>query len=208
MSNCVKAINGTSKISQFQRIIYLKSKREVNYKFYSLYDKVWRTDVLQEAWKQVKSNRGAAGIDGVTIEQIITTKYEDEMINKLQQALKDQNYKFSAIKQVEIPKAKGGTRVLGIATVKDRVVQTAMKIIIEPIFEATFHNCSYGYRPKRNSKQASIAIREDLYNKAATVVEIDFKSYFGAPGKAWCFQLVKFPYWKECSPLTRNRVLG
>lgn len=178
MSNCVKAINGRSKISQFQRIIYLKSKQEVNYKFYSLYDKVWRADVLQEACKQVKSNRGAAGIDGVTIEKIITTKYEGEMINELQQALRDQNYKFSAIKQVEIPKTKGGIRVLGIATVKDRIVQTAMKIIIEPIFEANFHNCSYGYRPKRNAQQASIAIREDLYDKAATVVEIDFKSYF------------------------------
>lgn len=178
MSNCVKARNGTSKVSQLQRVLYLKSKQEVNYRFYSLYDKVWRTDVLKEAWQQVKANRGAAGNDGVTIEQIVTTGYEEEMINELQQALKDQSYKFSSIKRVAIPKPKGGTRLLGIANIKDRVVQTAMKIVIEPIFEADFHDCSYGYRPKRNAKQASIAIRNDLYNRAATVVEIDFESYF------------------------------
>ncbi|WP_316353746.1 group II intron reverse transcriptase/maturase [Candidatus Trichorickettsia mobilis] len=178
MSNCIKARNGISKVSQLQRILYLKSKQEVNYKFYSLYDKVYRTDVLQEAWRQVKANKGAAGNDGVTIEQIITTGYEEEMIRELQQGLKDQSYKFSSIRQVAIPKPKGGTRLLGIATVKDRIVQTAMKIVIEPIFEADFHDCSYGYRPKRNAKQASLAIREDLYDRAATVVEIDFESYF------------------------------
>ena len=152
MSNCVTARNGTSKVSQLQRILYLKSKQEVNYRFYSLYDKVWRIDVLQEAWKQVKANKGAAGNDGVTIEQIVTTGYEEEMINELQEALKDQSYKFSSIRRVAIPKPKGGTRLLGIANIKDRVVQTAMKIVIEPIFEADFHDCSYGHRPKRNAK--------------------------------------------------------
>jgi len=178
VSNCVTARNGISKVSQLQRILYFKSKQEVNCKFYSLYDKVYRTDVLQEAWRQVKANKGAAGNDGVTIEQIITTGYEEEMINELQQGLKDQSYKFSSIRQVAIPKPKGGTRLLGIATVKDRVVQTAMKIIIEPIFEADFYDCSYGYRPRRNAKQASLAIKEDLYDRATTVVEIDFESYF------------------------------
>ncbi|WPY01902.1 Group II intron reverse transcriptase/maturase domain protein (plasmid) [Candidatus Trichorickettsia mobilis] len=152
MSDCVTARNGTSKVSQLQRILYLKSKQEVNYRFHSLYDKVWRTDVLQEAWKQVKANKGAAGNDGVTIEQIVTTGYEKEMINELQQALKDQSYKFSSIRRVAIPKPKGGRRLLGIANIKDRVVQTAMKIVIEPIFEADFHDCSYGHRPKRNAK--------------------------------------------------------
>ncbi len=178
MSNCVTARNGTSKVSQLQRILYLKSKQEVNYRFYSLYDKVWRIDVLQEAWKQVKANKGAAGNDGVTIEQIVTTGYEEEMINELQQGLKDRSYEFSSIRRVAIPKPNGGTRLLGIANIKDRVVQTAMKIVIEPIFEADFHDCSYGYRPKRNAKQASIAIRGDLYDRAAMVVEIDFESYF------------------------------
>ena len=89
MSNCVTARNGASKVSQLQRILYLKSKQEINYKFYSLYDKVWRTDVLKEAWQIVKANKGAAGNDGVTIAEIVVSGYEEEMIKDLQQALKD-----------------------------------------------------------------------------------------------------------------------
>ena len=100
------------------------------------------------------------------------------MIQKLQEALRAHRYQFAPVRVVEIPKPKGGTRPLGIATVEDRVVQTAMKLVLEPIFEADFHDCSYGYRPKRDAKQASMAIREDLYNRAWSVVEIDFKAYF------------------------------
>jgi RNA-directed DNA polymerase len=100
------------------------------------------------------------------------------MIIQLQNKLRTQSYQFSPVRIVEIPKPKGGTRPLGIATVADRVVQTAMKIVIEPIFEAGFHDCSYGYRPKHSAKQASIAIREDLYQRAWGVVEVDFKAYF------------------------------
>jgi group II intron reverse transcriptase/maturase len=142
-----------------------------------LYDKVYRKDVLLEAWRQVKANKGAPGIDGKAIEEI-TTQGVEEMINRLQQQLRDRKYQFSAVRLVEIPKPQGGTRPLGIATVEDRVVQTAMKIVIEPIFEAGFHDCSYGYRPKRNAMQASVAIRKDLYYHAWGVVEIDFKAYF------------------------------
>jgi RNA-directed DNA polymerase len=101
-----------------------------------------------------------------------------EMITKLQKALREQRHQFAPVRVVEIPKPKGGTRPLGIATVEDRVVQTAMRLVVEPIFEADFHDCSYGYRPKRDAKQASIAIREDLYHRAWGVVEVDFKSYF------------------------------
>jgi RNA-directed DNA polymerase len=100
------------------------------------------------------------------------------MILKLQWQLKNQTYKFSPVRRVDIPKARGGTRPLGIATVKDRIVQTAMRMILEPIFEADFHDCSYGYRPKRNAKQASLAVQSDLYHRAWGVVEIDLKSYF------------------------------
>ena len=100
------------------------------------------------------------------------------MIQTLHEALREQRYQFAPVRVVEIPKPKGGTRPLGIATVKDRVVQTAMKLVLEPIFEADFHDCSYGYRPKRDAKQASMAIREDLYNRAWSVVEIDFQAYF------------------------------
>lgn len=100
------------------------------------------------------------------------------MIEKLQTALRAHRYQFAPVRVVVIPKPKGGTRPLGIATVEDRVVQTALKLVLEPIFEADFHACSYGYRPKRDAKQASLAIREDLYNHAWGVGEIDFQSYF------------------------------
>jgi len=114
----------------------------------------------------------------MAIEWIINTGYEEEMIQQLREALREHRYQFAPVRVVEIPKPKGGTRPLGIATVKDRVVQTAMKLVLEPIFEADFHDCSYGYRPKRDAKQASMAIRSDLYNRAWSVVEIDFQAYF------------------------------
>ena len=177
MSDCHRARNGADKVRNLQRALYRKSKQEKEARFYSLYDKVWREDVLWEAWRQVKANHGAPGIDGKTIEEIVERGQEEAMIEKLQTMLRAHCYQFAPVRGVKIPKPKGGTRPLGIATVEDRVVQTAMKLVLEPIFEADFHNCSYGYRPKRDAKQASIAIREDLYNHAWGVVEIDFKSY-------------------------------
>jgi group II intron reverse transcriptase/maturase len=178
MSDCPTARNGADKVRNLQRALYRKSKQEKEARFYSLYDKVWREDVLWEAWRQVKANHGAPGIDAKTIEAIVASGQEEAMIEKLQAALRAYRYQFAPVRVVEIPKPKGGTRPLGIATVEDRVVQTAMKLVLEPIFEADFHDCSYGYRPKRDAKQASLAIREDLYNHAWGVVEIDFKSYF------------------------------
>jgi len=117
-------------------------------------------------------------VDGNSIETIVRGGQEGEMIGRLQKALRAKSYRFHPVRRVDIPKPKGGTRPLGIATVEDRVVQTAMKLILEPIFEADFHECSYGYRPKRNAKMASLAIRDDLYQRAWGVVEIDFQSYF------------------------------
>jgi RNA-directed DNA polymerase len=178
MSDCPTARNSKVKVRRLQRALYLKSKQDKKFRFYSLHDKLWLSDILWEAWRQVKSNKGAPGIDGVAIEAIIKQGQAGEMISRLQKQLRAKCYQFSPVRQVEIPKSKGGTRLLRISTVEDRVVQTAMKIVIEPIFEAGFHDCSYGYRPKRNAKQASLSIREDLYNRAWGVVEIDFKSYF------------------------------
>jgi len=178
MSDCHTARNGVDKVRNLQRALYRKSKQEKEARFYSLYDKVWRTDVLWEAWRQVKANHGAPGIDGKTIAEIVESGQEEAMIQKLQAALQAHHYQFAPVRVVEIPKPKGGTRPLGIATIEDRVVQTARKLVLEPIFEADFHACSYGYRPKRDARQATLAIREDLYNHAWGVVEIDFKSYF------------------------------
>jgi group II intron reverse transcriptase/maturase len=172
------ATNEAERVQQLQRTLYRTAKQSKAVKFYSLYDKVWRNDVLWEAWKQVKANRGAPGVDSETIEGIVSRGEEEQMLSQLQEQLRGKNYRFDPVRRVDIPKPKGGTRPLGIATVRDRVVQTAMKLVLEPIFEADFHPCSYGYRPQRNAKMASTAIRTDLYARAWGVVEIDFRSYF------------------------------
>jgi group II intron reverse transcriptase/maturase len=190
MSDCHLARNGADKVRQLQRALYRTSKQEKERRFYSLYDKVWRTDILWEAWRQVKANKGAPGVDGVTIDAIDAAGRAPAMITKLQEALRTKRYRFAPVRVVEIPKPKGGTRPLGIATVEDRIVQTAMKLVLEPIFEADFHDCSYGYRPKRDAKQASVAIREDLYNRAWGVVEIDFQSYFTSIPHGKLLQLI------------------
>jgi group II intron reverse transcriptase/maturase len=139
---------------------------------------MWREDVLWEAWRQVKVNKGAPGVDGESIEAIVSRGQEGVMINRLQQQLRAKAYRFQPVRRVDIPKPKGGTRPLGIATVEDRVVLTAMKLILEPIFEADFHQCSYAYRPRKDAKMGSMVILDDLYRHAWGVVEVDFKSYF------------------------------
>jgi RNA-directed DNA polymerase len=172
------ARNETEQVRQLQRTLSRTAKQSEAVKFYSLYDKVWRSDVLREAWRQVKANRGAPGVDSETIEGIVSRGEEEGMLSRLQEQLRAKNYRFQPVRRVDIPKPKGGTRPLGIATVQDRVVQTAMKLVLEPIFEADLHPCSYGYRPQRDAKMASTAIRNDLYRGAWGVVEIDFRSYF------------------------------
>jgi group II intron reverse transcriptase/maturase len=185
------ARNGTEQVRQLQRTLYRTSKQSKAVKFYSLHDKVWRTDVLREAWEQVKANRGAPGVDGESIEGIVLRGEEESMLSRLQQELRAKTYRFQPVRRVDIPKPKGGTRPLGIATVEDRVVQTAMKLVLEPIFEADFHSCSYGYRPQRNAKMACKAIRKDLYQRAWGVVEIDFRSYFTTIPHAKLMVLIK-----------------
>ena len=160
------ARNETEQVRHLQRTLYRTAKQSQAVKFYSLYDKVWRNDVLREAWRQVKANRGAPGVDNETIEGIESRGEEEGMLSRLQEQLRAKSYCFQPVRRVDIPKPKGGTRPLGIATVQDRVVQTAMKLVLEPIFEADFHPCSYGYRPQRDAKMASTAIRTDLYRGA------------------------------------------
>ena len=178
MSDGLTATNGAAPVRKLQRALYRPSTQDQKKRFYSLYDKVWRADVLWEAWRQVKANKGAPGVDGLAIDTIVNPGQEEERITKLPKALHEPRYQCAPVRVVEIPKAKGGTRPLGIAPGEDRVVQTAMRLVVEPIVEADFHACSYGYRPQRDAKQASRAMREDLYNRAWSVVEIDFTSYF------------------------------
>jgi RNA-directed DNA polymerase len=190
MGDCRKTTNTRLNVRRLQRALYLKSKQDPTYRFYSLYDKVCSEALLWVAWQDVKANKGAPGIDEVSIDRVVEQGQEEEMIERLQRQLRERRYVFSPVRRVEIPKPQGGTRPLGIATVEDRVVQTAMKLVMEPVFEAHFHDCSYGYRPRRNAKQASLAIREDLFQRAWGVAEIDFKDYFNSIPHAKLLKLI------------------
>lgn len=172
-----KLLTPLEKAREFQRGLYLKAKRKKEARFYSLYDKVYRWDVLLKAWKAVRKNKGSAGVDGKTIEEI-ESKGEIQFLKEIQKELESGEYKPQNVKRVYIPKSNNEKRALGIPTVKDRVVQMAMKIVIEPIFEADFQDCSYGFRPKRSAHQAIKKIKQ-LLNKGYTqVVDIDLKAYF------------------------------
>lgn len=178
MSDCPTATHGADNVQKLQRAIYRTSKPDKQRRFDSLYDQVWRADVFWEAWRQGKAKKGAPGVDGLAIAWIMNTGDEEEMSTKLPKALREHRYQCAPVRVVEIPQPTGGTRPLGIAPVEERVVQTAMRLVVAPLFEADLHDCSYGSRPKRDATQASLAFRADLYNRAWSVVEIDFKSYF------------------------------
>jgi RNA-directed DNA polymerase len=145
-------------------------------KWHSLMDKIYAERTLRIAWQRVKSNRGAAGIDRISIERF-EGKVE-QYLQELQQQLQSGTYQPQAVKRVTIPKAGGGTRPLGIPTVKDRVVQMAIKLVIEPIFEHTFRDSSHGFRPGRGSKDALRAVDEWLKAGYTWVVDADIKGYF------------------------------
>ncbi len=165
------------KVQDFQRGLYLKAKRKEGYRFYSLYDKLSRWDILVESWRRVRANKGCAGADGKTIEAIEATGVRD-FLKGIQKDLKQKTYRPDNIKRVYIPKPNADKRPLGIPTIKDRVVQMAAKIVIEPIFEADFQDCSYGFRPKRSAHQALKEIKR-LLNKGYTqVIDADLKSFF------------------------------
>jgi len=166
------------KIRDLQRGLYLKAKREPRFRFYLLHDKVWREDILQHAYRLVRSNGGAPGIDGVTFQSIEAGEGEALFLSKLRQELKEKTYRPQAVRRVYIPKADGKKRPLGIPTIRDRVAQMAVKIVIEPIFEADFEGCSYGFRPKKDAHQAVGAIREALRNGHPYVFDADLSQYF------------------------------
>lgn len=145
-------------------------------KWYSLIDKVTRQSTLISAWEQVQANRGAAGIDGQSIERF--SRNAERYLSEMEETLKNGTYRPSAVRRVEIPKGKGKTRPLGIPTVKDRIVQTAVKRVIEPIFESTFLPMSYGFRPGRGCKDALREV-DDLIKAGYThVVDADLANYF------------------------------
>lgn len=172
-----RANNPTDKVQQLQRRLYVSAKRSRTRRFHALYDRLCRGDVLAEAWDRVKANRGAAGIDGETL-SMIEQRGEREFLEDVQRRLRTGKYLPQPVRRRHIPKPDGTKRPLGIPTVRDRVVQAATKLVIEPVFEADFKESSYGFRPKKNATGALETIRLNAGRRHRYVVDGDIKSYF------------------------------
>ncbi len=166
-----------AKIRMLQRKLYLKAKEEPAYRFYLLHDKIYREDILAYAYKLAKSNQGAPGVDGQSFEQIESGGRE-EWLTSLRNELCAKTYKPQPVRRVMIPKPGGGERPLGIPTIRDRVAQTAAKLVLEPIFEADLEPESYGYRPKRSAQDAIEKVHKLLCEGYTDVVDADLSQYF------------------------------
>jgi RNA-directed DNA polymerase len=164
-------------IEELQSSLYRAAKADKVRRFYSLHDKLCRIDILQEAWRRVRENNGAAGTDKQTVEDIERSGVE-QFLSELQHELQTETYRVQCVRRVFIPKRNGKMRPLGIPTVRDRVVQQAVRLIIEPIFEADFQPFSYGYRPNKSALQASLEIRKWLNFGLTNIVDIDIESFF------------------------------
>jgi len=166
------------KIRTLQRKLYAKAKQEPGYRFYALYDKVYRADILHHAYRLVRSNKGAPGIDGVSFEAIEAVEGIEQFLTKLAEEVKNRTYRPMPVRRVMIPKPDGSQRPLGIPTIRDRVVQMAVKLMMEPIFEADFCDCSYGFRPKRSAHDAIDDVVDALRKGCCQVVDADLSKYF------------------------------
>ena len=169
------------KVRALQRALYVAAKRNGRRRFHALYDRMARPDVLRRAWDQVRRNKGAAGIDGETLAAVEAYGVE-QMLAELGALLEAGRYRPQAVRRVYIPKPgrPKERRPLGIPRVRDRVVQTAAKLVLEPIFEASFLPCSFGFRPKRSAHQALECIRQEVNRGARWVVDVDFADFFGS----------------------------
>jgi len=164
-------------VERLRKKLYEKAKREPDFRFYSLYDKVCWAETLHRAYRQAKANAGAAGVDGVRFEDIAAYG-EDRWLAELRQELLEETYHPQPVRRVMIPKPGGGERPLGIPTIRDRVVQTAVVLLLEPIFEVDFEDNVYAYRPERSAHDALTEVRKRLYGGQQHVVDADVKQYF------------------------------
>jgi RNA-directed DNA polymerase len=171
------ANNAENKVRRLQVKLYQAAKRSPERRFHALYDKIYREDILHRAWEQVRRNRGAAGVDGVSIAHIEAAGV-NAFLATLAEELRTECYHPLPSRRVWLPKPQGGTRPLGIPALRDRIVETAVKLVLEPIFEADFLECSYGYRPKRSAQQALDRLREEVRRGRRWVVDTDIKSFF------------------------------
>src|SRR5664280_2188388 len=177
VGECLMANDTRDRTRELQHELYRAAKESPTRRFHALYDKVHRADVLGRAWSEVAANGGAPGVDGVSITQVQEQGVED-FLDTLRVELETGCYRPLPVRRVTIPKASGGTRNLGVPAVRDRVVQAAAKLVCEPIFEADFLDCSYGFRPKRSAQQALEAIRVGVNGGRTWVVDADIASFF------------------------------
>jgi len=166
------------KVRRLQNRLWAAAKQSKGRRFHALYDRIYRDDILWEAWERVRANRGAAGVDAVTVAAVEAYGVE-QMLTELHESLRAGIYRPKPVRRVEIPKPDGSKRPLGIPTVKDRVVQQAAKIVLEPVFEADFLDCSYGFRPRRSATDAMERLRTGFIEGNTFVFEADIENFFG-----------------------------
>lgn len=188
-SNSPRGRMSAINVRRLQRKLWASAKRSPGRRFHALYDRILRGDVLEEAWGRVRSNRGAAGVDGQTLAAVEAYGVE-RMLSELHADLEAGRYRPSPVLRRLIPKASGGVRPLGIPTVKDRVAQAAAKLVLEPIFEADFVSTSYGYRPKRHATQALEVIRKGFISGYTQVLDADIRDCFGQIDHAVVLELL------------------
>jgi RNA-directed DNA polymerase len=169
-------------VQELQRKLWAAAKQSPGRRFHALYDRIHRGDVLWEAWVRVKGNRGAAGVDRVTLAYVQDVYGVERLLSELQADLREGTYRPAPARRVDIPKPDGSKRPLGIPTVRDRVAQQAAKLVLEPVFEADFLPCSYGFRPGRSATQAMERLRVAFIEGRHFVVESGIRNFFGEIG--------------------------
>lgn len=190
VAGTARSIEPIDKVRRLQRKLWAAAKQSPDRRSHALADRVYRDDVLVEAWKRVKANRGAAGVDRVTLAAV--EEYGAErMLYELSHDLRSGTYRPAPARRVTIPKADGGRRPLAIPTVRDRVAQQAARIVLEPIFEADMLPCSYGFRPRRSATQAAEVLREGFIAGYRWVVEFDIVDFFGSIDQARLIEAVE-----------------